>query len=154
VLTATGFRKWGFSNGAAAAQMLADRIAGRANQWADLFDSKRLGNARALATFAKENANVGGYFVGGRLKRGSLGPLEPGQGEVVRDGAGQTAVSCGPDGELRAVSARCTHMGCIVAWNGGEHSWDCPCHGSRFDTDGSVLQGPAVSPLEARDLPG
>ena len=154
VLTATGFRKWGFSNGAAAALMLADRIAGRSNPWADLFDSKRLGNARSLATFAKENANVGGYFVGGRLKRGGLGRLAPGEGRVVRDGVGQTAVSRGPDGELRAVSARCTHMGCIVAWNGAERSWDCPCHGSRFDTDGSVLQGPAVSPLEARDLRG
>jgi glycine/D-amino acid oxidase-like deaminating enzyme/nitrite reductase/ring-hydroxylating ferredoxin subunit len=154
VLTATGFRKWGFSNGAAAAQMLVDRIADRPNPWAEVFDSKRLGNTGALATFAKENANVGGYFVGGRLKRGSLGTLEPGEGEVVRDGVGQTAVSRGTDGELRAVSARCTHLGCIVAWNGAERSWDCPCHGSRFAPDGSVLQGPAVSPLGARDVPG
>ena len=154
ILTATGFRKWGFTNGAAAAQMLVDRIAGRANPWADLFDSNRLGNAHALATFAKENVNVGGYFVGGRLKRGRLGALEPGEGRVVRDGAGQTAVSRGDDGELRAVSARCTHLGCIVAWNDGERSWDCPCHGSRFAPDGTVLQGPAVSPLDPRDVPG
>ena len=154
VLTATGFRKWGFSNGAAAAQMLVDHIAERANPWAEVFDSNRLGNARAVASFAKENANVGGYFVGGRLKRGGLGRLEPGEGKVVRDGAGQTAVSCAPDGELRAVSARCTHLGCIVSWNGAERSWDCPCHGSRFATDGSVLQGPAVSPLAERDVPG
>ena len=119
-----------------------------------MFDSNRLGNAGALATLAKENANVGGYFVGGRLKRGGLGSLEPGQGEVVRDGAGQTAVSRLPGGELRAVSARCTHLGCIVAWNGAERSWDCPCHGSRFAPDGSVLQGPAVSPLEDREVPG
>ncbi len=151
VLTATGFRKWGFANGAAAAQMLADRIFGRPNAWADVFDSNRLGNAHALATFAKENANVGAYFVGGRLKRGHLGEIAPGDGRVVRDGAGQTAVSREPDGELRAVSARCTHLGCIVAWNGAERSWDCPCHGSRFGTDGSVLQGPAVRPLAPRD---
>ena len=72
----------------------------------------------------------------------------------MRDGAGQTAVSRGDDGELRAVSARCTHLGCIVAWNGAERSWDCPCHGSRFAPDGAVLQGPAVSPLEPRDVPG
>jgi glycine/D-amino acid oxidase-like deaminating enzyme/nitrite reductase/ring-hydroxylating ferredoxin subunit len=150
VLTATGFRKWGFSNGAAAAQMLADRIGGRSNPWAAVFDSNRVGNARSLGTFAKENANVGGYFVGGRLKRGALGTLAPGEGRVVRDGAGQMAVSCSADGELRAVSARCTHLGCIVAWNGAEGSWDCPCHGSRFAPDGSVLQGPAVSPLEPR----
>ena len=154
VLTATGFRKWGFTNGAAAAQMLADRIIGRENPWASVFDSNRLGHAGALATFAKENANVGGYFIGGRLKRGALGDLAPGEGKVVRDGAHQTAVSREPDGTLRAVSARCTHLGCIVAWNGSERSWDCPCHGSRFATDGSVLQGPAVSPLTSRDARG
>ena len=154
VLTATGFRKWGFSNGAAAAQILVDRIAGRSNPWADVFDSNRFGGVRALGTFAKENANVGAYFVGGRLKRGSLGSLAPGAGKVVRDGAGQAAVSRDGEGRLRAVSARCTHMGCIVAWNDAERSWDCPCHGSRFDTDGSVLQGPAVTPLAPRDVPG
>jgi glycine/D-amino acid oxidase-like deaminating enzyme/nitrite reductase/ring-hydroxylating ferredoxin subunit len=153
VLAATGFRKWGFSNGAAAARMLVDRIAERPNPWAEVFDSARLGNAGALATFAKENANVGAYFVGGRLKRGGIGRLEPGEGRVVRDGARQTAVSRGDDGGLHAVSARCTHLGCIVAWNDAERSWDCPCHGSRFGADGAVLQGPAVAPLEPRDVP-
>ena len=112
------------------------------------------GNPGSLVTFAKENANVGAHFAGDRLQRGGLGKLAPGEGRIVRDGLGQTAVSCDEQGTLRAVSARCTHLGCIVAWNGAERSWDCPCHGSRFDTDGSVLQGPAVSPLEARDLPG
>ena len=117
------------------------------------FDSNRLGGARAIGSFAKENANVGGYFVAGRLKRGGLGELAPGAGRVVRDGTGQTAVSRGADGQLHAVSARCTHLGCIVAWNDAERSWDCPCHGSRFAADGSVLQGPAVAPLKPRRTP-
>ena len=153
ILTATGFRKWGFSNGAAAATMLADRVLGRPNAWAEVFDTNRLGGPGALATFAKENANVGGHFVAGRLKRGGLGDLAPGEGRVVRDGLGQTAVSRGDDGELSAVSARCTHLGCIVAWNSAERSWDCPCHASRFGPDGAVLQGPAVSPLEPKRVP-
>jgi len=153
ILTATGFRKWGFSNGAAAARILTDLIADRPQEWAETFDSTRLGNARSLVTFAKENANVGVRFAGDRLKRGGLGDLAPGEGRIVRDGLGQTAVSLDEHGELRAVSARCTHLGCIVEWNGAERSWDCPCHASRFAPDGSVLQGPAVSPLRPKLAP-
>jgi Rieske Fe-S protein len=55
------------------------------------------------------------------------------------------------DGQLHAVSARCTHLGCLVAFNAAERTWECPCHGSRFDVDGKVLQGPAVRPLDPRD---
>jgi nitrite reductase/ring-hydroxylating ferredoxin subunit len=155
IVAATGFRKWGFSNGAAAALVLTDLVLERdPPEWAGVLDSSRLGNARSLATFAKENANVGAHFAGGRLKRPGLGELAPGEGRVVRDGLGQTAVSCGEDGTLHAVSARCTHLGCIVAWNGAEGSWDCPCHASRFAADGSVLQGPAVSPLDPKPVPG
>jgi glycine/D-amino acid oxidase-like deaminating enzyme/nitrite reductase/ring-hydroxylating ferredoxin subunit len=154
ILTATAFRKWGFSNGVAAAQILTDLIADRPQEWAEAFDSTRLGNARSLATFAKENANVGAHFAGDRLKRAGMSELAPGEGRIVRDGLGQTAVSRDEGGELRAVSARCTHLGCIVEWNGAERSWDCPCHASRFAPDGSVLQGPAVNPLEPRPVPG
>ena len=63
------------------------------------------------------------------------------------------AVSRNDDGKVHAVSARCTHLGCILAWNDAERSWDCPCHASRFAADGSVLQGPAVHPLEGRPAP-
>ena len=154
ILTATGFRKWGFSNGAAAAQMLVDRLLERPNPWAGVFDSTRVGNARSLLTFAKENANVGAHFAGDRLKRGGMGELAPGEGRIVRDGVGQTAVSRDAQGKVHAVSARCTHLGCIVEWNGAEKSWDCPCHASRFAPDGTVLQGPAVSPLGRKLVPG
>jgi Rieske Fe-S protein len=71
---------------------------------------------------------------------------------VVRRGLEVVAVSRGRDGSLRAVSAACTHLGCVVAWNGAEESWDCPCHGSRFSPDGEVLHGPAVAPLERKEL--
>lgn len=76
--------------------------------------------------------------------------LRPGEGVIASAGSDQFAVSRDADGTLRAVSARCTHMGCIVSWNPAEASWDCPCHGSRFAPDGHVLQGPAVEPLEDR----
>lgn len=152
IMVATGFRKWGYANGSAAALMLTDRIAGRANPWASTFDSTRLGPPQAAYSFVKENANVGRRFALDRLKRGSAAGIAPGEGAIVRDGLGQTAVHRDDEGRLHAVAARCTHLGCIVDYNSAERSWDCPCHGSRFDLDGSVLAGPAVTPLERRSV--
>jgi len=151
---ATAFRKWGFANGTAAAMMLADAIRGRENPWLATFDAQRLGSPRGLLSLAKENVNVGYRFFRDRLKRESTGDIPPGGGAIVAHGAGQAAVHRDAKGDLHAVSARCTHLGCIVDWNEAEGSWDCPCHGSRFAPDGTVLQGPATSPLEPRDLVG
>jgi glycine/D-amino acid oxidase-like deaminating enzyme/nitrite reductase/ring-hydroxylating ferredoxin subunit len=154
--TATGFRKWGLAMGAAAGEMLTDAIVGRENRWAGFFDPGRLPPLAAAVDLAKENANVGFHFFADRLTRRSADSakeLEPGEGKVASRQGRQVAISRDDDGTLRAVSARCTHLGCIVAWNDAERSWDCPCHASRFAPDGSVLQGPAVNPLERRDLP-
>ncbi len=152
ILVATGFRKWGYANGSAAALMLCDQISGRPNPWASTFDSTRLGPPQAAYSFLKENANVGRRFALDRLKRASTDSIAPGQGAIVREGPVQAAVYRDDGGRLHAVSARCTHLGCIVDFNAAERSWDCPCHGSRFDTDGSVLAGPAVAPLARRSV--
>ncbi|EFL21437.1 Rieske family iron-sulfur cluster-binding protein, partial [Streptomyces himastatinicus ATCC 53653] len=77
--------------------------------------------------------------------------IPPGGGAVVRVGAGQRAVHRDEEGALHALSARCTHLGCLVRFDDAERTWECPCHGSRFAVDGSVLQGPAVHPLERYD---
>ena len=152
VYTATGFRKWGFANGTAAAMLLADLIQGRESPWLATFDSTRLGPPSSLLTMAKENVNVGYRFFRDRLKREPIDDIPPGGGSIVGDGAGQAAVHRDEHGNLHAVSARCTHLGCIVNWNEAEASWDCPCHGSRFAPDGRVIKGPALAPLEARKL--
>jgi glycine/D-amino acid oxidase-like deaminating enzyme/nitrite reductase/ring-hydroxylating ferredoxin subunit len=152
ILVATGYRKWGFANGTAAALMLTDAIVGRESPWLGTFNSSRLGPPSALATLVKENANVALRFFRDRLKRSSAGSIAPGEGAIVRDGVGQAAVHRDEQGKLHAVSARCTHLGCIVDWNDAERTWDCPCHGSRFAVDGSVLQGPALDPLEPRNV--
>ena len=152
LFVATGFRKWGYANGTAAAIILADAVKGREHPWAPTFDSNRLGPPSAAATLVKENVNVGRRFVQDRLRRGDAAAVAPGDGAIVRHGLGQAAVHRDEQGKLHALSARCTHLGCIVQWNTGERSWDCPCHGSRFGTDGRVLQGPAVSPLEPREI--
>jgi glycine/D-amino acid oxidase-like deaminating enzyme/nitrite reductase/ring-hydroxylating ferredoxin subunit len=152
---ATGFGKWGMSAGTVAAEVLADGILKRRNEWSWLYDSNRLRPAAAVRSFVVENANVGRRFIADRLAWPAVDPaagLEPGRGRVVRHGRHLVAVSRGQDGSVRALSALCPHLSCVVAWNDAEQSWDCPCHGSRFDADGRVLQGPAVEGLEAREL--
>jgi glycine/D-amino acid oxidase-like deaminating enzyme/nitrite reductase/ring-hydroxylating ferredoxin subunit len=155
VLTATGFRKWGLANGTAAAMMLRDRIGGSENPWAPAFDSTRVKPLAAGPGILKEGLQDGWYLIADRIrKRGAVRGLAPGEGTVVRDGLRQIAVSRDDDGELHAVAARCTHLGCIVSWNPAERTWDCPCHGSRFEAGGAVLQGPATGPLHGVPPPG
>jgi len=148
LLMATGFKKWGLANGTAAAMMLADIVGGEPSAWLPAFDTRRFTPRQSAAKFVKENATVGALFFGDRLRRGSAGDIPAGEGRIVRHGLGQAAVYRDEDGALHPLSARCTHLGCIVKWNGVEKTWDCPCHGSRFDTSGAVVQGPAVNPLE------
>jgi nitrite reductase/ring-hydroxylating ferredoxin subunit len=153
VFVATGFRKWGLAMGAAAGELLAALVEGRDHSWAGVFDTRRLRPRAAAASFVKENLNVALRFFGDRVvKRGAAESVEPGEGRVVGAGLAQRAVYRDEGGELHVLSARCTHLGCIVNWNSAEGTWDCPCHGSRFGARGEVIMGPAVHPLEPKDL--
>ena len=156
VLMATGFAKWGMTGGTAAARVLADRLLGRPNEWAELFDSNRVGPlATAARSFVKENAQAGVRFVGDRVTkpgRRSIEELAPGEGDIVQLDGEKVAGYRDENGELVAVSSVCTHLGCQVNWNTAERSWDCPCHGSRFAPTGEVLQGPAVHRLERKPV--
>jgi glycine/D-amino acid oxidase-like deaminating enzyme/nitrite reductase/ring-hydroxylating ferredoxin subunit len=153
---ATGFKKWGMTSGTIAGVVISDQILGRENPWSELFNPNRIKPLASAGDFVKENVNVARRFIEDRItQRAPLSPdeLVPGEGQVTSVGRKQIAVSRDSDGTLHAVSARCTHMGCIVNWNPAERTWDCPCHGSRFRTDGEVIEGPAVEALEARELP-
>ena len=155
VLMATGFAKWGMTGGTAAAMVLSDLILGRDNAWAGLFDPNRVALRAAAPRFVEENARVGLHFLGDRLTKRATRPLEslePGEGDVVRHDGEKVAGHRRDDGTLVAVSPSCTHLGCQVNWNRAERSWDCPCHGSRFAPDGTVLQGPAVHRLERKPV--
>ena len=155
VLYATGFAKWGLTNGVAAALMLTDRVLERENPWADTFDANRLKPLAQAKDLVKENLNVAMRFFGDRMRpptSRSLDELGPGEGAIVSHGGQKVAAYRDEDGKVSAVSPVCTHLWCQVNWNSAERSWDCPCHGSRFDTDGSVLQGPAVEGLKQRAL--
>jgi Rieske Fe-S protein len=147
-------RKWGLAMGTAAARILADELTGEANEWARTFDPLRLPPLRSAPGLVRHNADSGLHFFADRARRGRrAADLMPGEGTVVRRGLAQHAVHRDRDGVLHAVSARCTHLGCIVGWNAPEQTWDCPCHGSRFGAGGEVISGPATRALEAVSTP-
>lgn len=149
-LIATGFSTDGLVYGTLSAMINADIITGRKNQWEDLFKASRHRPAKAAGQFAKENLDVASQLLKDWLLKGEdteLNSIAPGEAKVlVRDGK-KLAVYRNSAGEFKAFSAICTHMGCVVNWNNAEKSWDCPCHGTRFDIEGEVLEGPAFDPL-------
>ena len=151
---ATGFGGWGLSGGIMAGLLLTALITGEDRPWRDLYDPRRVKSVlREAPSLLKTQAEVARHFVGDRLRSpASPHDLAPGEGAVVRVGGKHLAVRRDEEGALHALSARCTHLGCLVAFNGAEQVWECPCHGSRFDVDGRVIQGPAVRPLEHREL--
>ena len=155
VYVATGYRKWGLTNGTLAAAILADAILGRPSPWAWLYDSKRIKPRASAGKFVRENAIVARHWVGDRLtrpERRSPAELEAGEGAVISVGGKKRALYRDDDGELHSLSPVCTHLACLVSWNRAERTWDCPCHGSRFSATGSVIQGPAVDDLAPKPL--
>ncbi|HEX3157296.1 MAG TPA: FAD-dependent oxidoreductase [Gemmatimonadaceae bacterium] len=149
VYVATGDSGHGMTHGTIAGMLITDLIAGRANPWATLYDPARK-SVRAMRTFVRENANVAARYVG-HVTGGDVASsdhIPPGSGAVIREGLRKVAVYRDEQGTLHRYSAICPHLFCIVEWNHTESSWDCPCHGSRFDPYGQVLNGPAASGLD------
>ncbi|QLH20266.1 FAD-dependent oxidoreductase [Streptomyces sp. Rer75] len=151
---ATGFAGWGMTGGVLTGRLLAGRLTGQPLPWTDLYDPRRLNPLRETPALLRLQGEVARHFFGDRISgdgADAVRDIPPGGGAVVRVGAGQRAVHRDEDGALHALSARCTHLGCLVRFDDAERTWECPCHGSRFAVDGSVLQGPAVHPLERYD---
>lgn len=149
VYIVTGDSGNGMTHGTIAGILLTDLMMGRENPWAMLYDPSRK-TLRATRDYAKENLNVAaqyaeGYFTGGEVD--SAEEIEPGAGGIIRRGLSKVAVYRDDDGTLHERSAVCQHLGCIVTWNSNEKTWDCPCHGSRYDRYGRVITGPANSDL-------
>jgi glycine/D-amino acid oxidase-like deaminating enzyme/nitrite reductase/ring-hydroxylating ferredoxin subunit len=157
VHVATGFGGWGMSTGIMAGQLLAATIVGEWLPWADLYDPRRFHPLREAGPMLELQATVARHFIGDRIRSShvdSLDEVQAATGAVIRVRGEQWAVYRDEAGTLQALSARCTHLGCIVRFNDAEGAWECPCHGSRFDVDGSVIQGPANKPLQHKDVEG
>jgi len=148
VFIVTGDSGMGMTHGTIAGLLLRDLILDRPNPWAGLYDPARK-RLRAAMEYAAENLNTAVQYADwlGGSDTPSIAAIPPGSGAIVRDGLTKLAVYRDPDGALHTRSAVCPHLSCIVHWNPGEQTWDCPCHGSRFDPYGRVVNGPAMSDL-------
>jgi glycine/D-amino acid oxidase-like deaminating enzyme/nitrite reductase/ring-hydroxylating ferredoxin subunit len=146
----TGFSLWGMTKGTLSGMLLSDLILGKENPWAALYDATRATpflNPQSV----KSGLDVATRWVGDRLKglqSVSFSEVTNGEGKVLTIKGKKVAVYRDEQGTVHAVSAVCTHLACLVSWNNAEKSWDCACHGSRFDYDGDVIHGPAVKNLD------
>ena len=143
ILVTTGFGEWGMTTSFVAAKVLTDLISGTKNDWTDLYDPARLTSSskpsnRKPITETQE----GGEFM----------DLKTNEGKVISQKGEPIAVYKDNSGKTHTVSAVCTHMGCTVGWNNKDKTWDCPCHGSRYDKNGKVIHGPAVKDLPKKEL--
>ncbi len=151
---ATGFAGNGMTFGTLGGMMAADAILGIRNPWTELFEPGRAAVRRGLWEYVKENVDYPYYLIRDRFAGAegrSVRAVKRGEGKIIERGGAKVAASRDDAGNVTLRSAICTHMGCVVAWNGAERTWDCPCHGSRFKPDGSVISGPAEAPLEKID---
>ncbi len=148
IYIATGDSGNGITHGAIAGMLLNDLIAHQPNPWSRLYAPSRKLTALRTRDFLRENANNALQMTHWLLPAGRAEQdIEPGQGRVVRRGVRRVAIYVDERGQRHERSAMCPHLGCIVAWNPAERSWDCPCHGSRFDPYGTVMTGPSRSDL-------
>jgi len=148
---ATGFAGHGMTFGTLSAMMFVDYLTGEKNPWADLFDTGRTKVKGGLWDYIKENKDYPYYLIRDRFAGAggrSLRSIARGHGKVIEVNGQPAAVYRGLDSQIHVRSATCTHIGCYVHFNDAEHTWDCPCHGSRFKVNGDVLAGPAEKPLE------
>jgi len=144
IYVVTGDSGMGLTHGTIAGMLLTDLINGRENRWEKLYEPSRK-PVKAAGRFVKEQANVAKQYTKwltpGQVS--STSEIQPGSGAVMRRGMSKVAVYRDPRGKPHEMSAVCPHLGCIVRWNNAETTWDCPCHGSRFDPHGKVLNGPS-----------
>lgn len=142
---ATGYAGNGMTYGTIAATIISDQILGIKNKYSKLYDPNRFPDA---VEYAKRGLEQGVTYIKNIIPSGdSFEDIKPGTGKVIDLHHKKAAVFRDTKGKLTILSATCTHLGCIVQWNSEEKTWDCPCHGSRFQKSGEVIRGPAVTPL-------
>lgn len=150
VYMASGDSGQGMTHGMIAGMILSDLVQGRDNTWAEIYDPRRVTiGVKPIEEFAKENLDVAFQYAKDFLSPGAHEEDIPkGQGKVIRRGMQKVAAYRDDSGTMHYCSALCTHLKCVVGWNTAEKTWDCPCHGSRFDPMGKVINGPALDDLE------
>ncbi|MCW8193880.1 FAD-dependent oxidoreductase [Proteobacteria bacterium 005FR1] len=153
VYVATGYSADGLVWSEVAAQVISHQILGRKDIDGGLLNPRRFTPGKSAKAWLEANTKVAKHLSTDRFtveKMDDLHRVEAGEGKVLKIGGDSYAVYRSPEGELKTLSPICPHMKCMVHWNSADKSWDCPCHGSRFDVEGEVLEGPAYKPLEKR----
>ncbi|WP_109607294.1 FAD-dependent oxidoreductase [Mucilaginibacter oryzae] len=151
IFCATGYNGNGMMLGSIGGRVLADLVEGKESPYQKIFDPGRIKPVDSFSEFVKENADAAYHFVADRFgikETDSLKQLLPGTGQLLEVDGKKVAAYRDEKGGIHALNPVCTHAACIVAWNGTEKSWDCPCHGARYDIDGNVLTGPATKNLQ------
>ena len=154
-LVATGFATDGLTYGTLSAMIITDILSGEKNEYLEIYNAERHQPLKAAKEFVKENIDVAKELFKGYAKEGNEREIEDiryGEGKIVTQDGKKLAIYKTEEGELQVKLAVCTHLGCIVHWNNAEKSWDCPCHGSRFNPNGEVLEGPALKGLKDIDV--
>lgn len=151
IFVATGYNGNGMTWGTLAAEILSDVIEGKENELADIVSPGRIELMASAHEFVKENVDAVFHLIKDQFtadKKTELDELKPGEGKVIEHESQKVAAFRDESGELELVTAICPHMGCVVNFNTSEKTWDCPCHGSRFDTKGNLLTGPSFTGLK------
>lgn len=150
IFVATGFRKWGMTNSAFAAMLLANLVKGEDSKFGELFHPSRGEVLESLGKFMKENLNVAKELVKGKLLPDEIQLEDIGndQGGIIKHKGKRVGAYRDNSGKLFLVDSTCTHLGCELEYNNAERSFDCPCHGSRFTYEGKIIEGPAVLDLK------
>jgi len=154
VYVGTGYKKWGMTSSNVAANIITDKILERENKYEKVFNSKRLKpikNYEELTNMVKE---VGYSLIINRLKNTDedLKDVKIDEGKIIEIDNKKVGIYKDKEGKIYAVKPYCTHLGCELSWNNLDKTWDCPCHGSRFNYDGKNLYEPALKDLENRQL--
>jgi glycine/D-amino acid oxidase-like deaminating enzyme/nitrite reductase/ring-hydroxylating ferredoxin subunit len=154
IFVATGFRKWGMTNGTIAAKMFSEKVMGKDSPYEELFTPSRFHADPSLRKFTSINADVAKHLIKGKLEftENNIDNLSSDEATITRINGKRAGVYKDMDNKLYALDTTCTHLGCEVEWNSGERTWDCPCHGSRFSYTGEVVEGPAKRPLERIEI--
>ncbi len=155
IYLASGFGGWGMTNGTLSAMILSDMVMGLNNRWAPFFNPSRVNLLASARKLTVESANVSAQYAKSILAEPhlrDLSELKEGEGRKFVINKKEVAAYKDEQGDVHAVSPICTHLACTVNWNNAELTWDCPCHGSRYDYDGEVIHGPALRDLKKRDI--
>lgn len=154
VYIGTGYKKWGMTTADIAANIICDKIQGRKNEYEDIFKATRLEpikNIKEVENMLKQTTKS---LVLEKLEipKADLEEIRSCEGKIININGKKVGIYVDEKEKIHAVKPICSHLGCELTWNSLEHTWDCPCHGSRFDVDGKSIEAPSIDDLEKVEL--